>query len=960
MEFQYFIKGYDGRDLHFVRSNQEFNINKFFVTQGKSVSFEIGLPLSIEVDDPNNSNVKIQTYENIVFSTNKTNTTHDLSIKASTHSVTADKVNNFYILVTVESQTTRILVFIHDSIEKVWLTPNILTVRENINNIKFGVRAKFSGEIIADLSYYPDLAFSQHTGFPSYLEIDNTTFRIKKINSQNWPNPIPSNPINDCIKITLPAYLNSLNAYGSLSVADKGLLIPITPDAEKSMDDKVNVLFIPDGFTDITVAKKFVTDTVAQIQSETAKPWSLMNNNVNYWMFFAKSREEGGGIRETNLELSSNNKFQLVDSNTILTNACAISTYVYLCDRVLKYIPFPAKDSANNSVELGQMYNMFSRFDDILGYFPWKSPDLDYTDFPVISKTLLPIVKSPVVPSVITKILSLNTLIKIVGYPSKDDVWWDSTDNKYKHKTFQSKRTEWVNLNWIPSNGIVQVYGSGEIDIKYPGQSANSSDFYFPEVLFESWLKLGKRVDLDIPDTSFGISRYVNIEDASIDFDGRMIENKEVFNKIIGDLKYNDVNNTLHNVGQLFFDSNNNYRPVFNVDYEIVAQNNVTTHYKTPKNSNNIIFLSKIPKFKIGGINRSYPYVYTDSQNNVIRYTENISIVSVYDNKSYVTNCIENSNFSVGSIRTNVFRQQPLQIDKIGLFAKNSVIHEWGHNFLLDEYNISPNGGVDFNTLSSSQKTKINESVRYSNLQSKDTIINNSGDIVSDNIRWYHWPRILKVATSADDLKSENSDFLFLVKSKSAEFSEGEHILLRSKNLYKTQYYKFIVKTIKYQGDPNKIIIEPVSGVSINVTDFKKGCMILLPNWNNDKTDYDKIIHTKVAAIINTQKKGLVDEDIKGYDVQKQTLVAVKDRLKHLVVGLYPGATIDNVGYRKNLFHPTGYCLMRSTDNKDDRKGNSYCHVCKYILVDNLDPIMHPTIDKDYYESIYKELNELQ
>lgn len=60
------------------------------------------------------------------------------------------------------------------------------------------------------------------------------------------------------------------------------------------------------------------------------------------------------------------------------------------------------------------------------------------------------------------------------------------------------------------------------------------------------------------------------------------------------------------------------------------------------------------------------------------------------------------------------------------------------------------------------------------------------------------------------------------------------------------------------------------------------------------------------------------------------------------IVGLYSGG----MTYHKGLFHPTGNCIMRESHTD----GREFCAVCRYILVDLIDPTQHWFIDRDYNE----------
>lgn len=58
-----------------------------------------------------------------------------------------------------------------------------------------------------------------------------------------------------------------------------------------------------------------------------------------------------------------------------------------------------------------------------------------------------------------------------------------------------------------------------------------------------------------------------------------------------------------------------------------------------------------------------------------------------------------------------------------------------------------------------------------------------------------------------------------------------------------------------------------------------------------------------------------------------------------LIVALYEGGS----GNSKGMFHPTGNCMMN-----DQNSGARFCHVCKYMLVDAIDPSRHFFIDPEY------------
>jgi hypothetical protein len=67
----------------------------------------------------------------------------------------------------------------------------------------------------------------------------------------------------------------------------------------------------------------------------------------------------------------------------------------------------------------------------------------------------------------------------------------------------------------------------------------------------------------------------------------------------------------------------------------------------------------------------------------------------------------------------------------------------------------------------------------------------------------------------------------------------------------------------------------------------------------------------------------------------------IASKLHPRIVALYEGGSGNSVG----LFHPAGLCMMLSQDD-----ASAFCHVCKYVLVDAIDPSAHFFLDPEYDE----------
>jgi hypothetical protein len=67
----------------------------------------------------------------------------------------------------------------------------------------------------------------------------------------------------------------------------------------------------------------------------------------------------------------------------------------------------------------------------------------------------------------------------------------------------------------------------------------------------------------------------------------------------------------------------------------------------------------------------------------------------------------------------------------------------------------------------------------------------------------------------------------------------------------------------------------------------------------------------------------------------------------HHVVALYDGGDTFLCG----IYHPTGSCNMRSKGSK-----TGFCQVCRYIMIDQIDPTKHNKEVENYTYKSYPTL----
>ncbi|MBK7936209.1 MAG: hypothetical protein IPJ82_03650 [Lewinellaceae bacterium] len=82
--------------------------------------------------------------------------------------------------------------------------------------------------------------------------------------------------------------------------------------------------------------------------------------------------------------------------------------------------------------------------------------------------------------------------------------------------------------------------------------------------------------------------------------------------------------------------------------------------------------------------------------------------------------------------------------------------------------------------------------------------------------------------------------------------------------------------------------------------------------------------------------------DVREYQAPNLDDFPVPTCKKHTprIVGLYEGG----MQYHNGIYHPTGTCKMR----RGREEKFEFCVVCRYIIVDQINPAKHPDIDRDY------------
>jgi len=298
--------------------------------------------------------------------------------------------------------------------------------------------------------------------------------------------------------------------------------------------------------------------------------------------------------------------------------------------------------------------------------------------------------------------------------------------------------------------------------------------------------------------------------------------------------------------------------------------------------------------------------------------------------------------------------------------AVASFYHELSHSFGLgDEYGAS-------DVVPENEEHHLDF---YPNLQHRKQLVL-LGDpkvLVSENIKW-KWHRIEEVGILAKiPSQPDPTKPIFHIKlnsNQSKRFHKGDEVFLRQRPLLWAKPLKEIPQ-LTVKEDPGDIVkAELVSG-QLNVNDYPGGSndhlkdsILYRAKKGSGGTPTELLIHKKILDLINMSHGPL---NAPSNQANRDCLTALRAEinrpsgfetmtpnfppsfhtskpiaLQDLIMGLYEGGKT----YHCKVYHPAGSCQMR---NKDD--ATSYCHACRYILVDFIDPLLHPKIDKLYTDS---------
>ncbi len=308
-----------------------------------------------------------------------------------------------------------------------------------------------------------------------------------------------------------------------------------------------------------------------------------------------------------------------------------------------------------------------------------------------------------------------------------------------------------------------------------------------------------------------------------------------------------------------------------------------------------------------------------------------------------------------GAVRT---QRDPPTFDPEPQILVDTVAHEFGHSFaLFDEYEV--NDGDDPRAL-----TPVDYG--FDNVTKLSTIHFTGGgprDIDPAKVKWLGLPRMSACdrIRSASVAHPDGYDILtdrHVVGVWKQAMKKNKEVVLRAIELGPTGKQLPLPTGSSHVLTNLRVLqVEEFTGLlrvggpgypAANPPSFAEGSLLYIPKIADGFAQ--TLGQRRVIGFISGNHQPLnVDTD---HVMRKDGLdnpVSIPDFsapcTSSRLIGVYEGA----FQFAGAAYRPAGQCKMRSSTEHDGFGEGEFCHVCKWLIVNNVDPGMHAILDKLFY-----------
>lgn len=303
------------------------------------------------------------------------------------------------------------------------------------------------------------------------------------------------------------------------------------------------------------------------------------------------------------------------------------------------------------------------------------------------------------------------------------------------------------------------------------------------------------------------------------------------------------------------------------------------------------------------------------------------------------------------------------------LGAWGTVAHEIAHSFLIDD---------EYGGRGELPASEVDDVKASNNTQERAALVNGQDELIADAIKW-RWPRLRQAGILQDpsdtvdairpDPATPGQFILSLAFEHGFNFADPavDIVCLRKRRLHGNP--KLSVRFHLLDVTLDDLTVRPIAGAQFDPDDFSSGDLVVAPRRAPDPNaaadqfgDDLEMVSAVVVGRINDTNNPLNAKPDDDHNRDCSGTVAwptpatnfapgtrpKTPRLSYQLVGLYENAH----GYNCDAYHSTGLCMMYyrvySAGTPARRRLSGFCPVCRYAMVDLIDPSAHGAIDADY------------
>ena len=299
-------------------------------------------------------------------------------------------------------------------------------------------------------------------------------------------------------------------------------------------------------------------------------------------------------------------------------------------------------------------------------------------------------------------------------------------------------------------------------------------------------------------------------------------------------------------------------------------------------------------------------------------------------------------------------------VERARLACWTTIAHEVAHSFHLeDEY-----GGIA-GPIDPGSVPDIDASF---NVQRRDPSLLTGGNLDADRIKW-RWRRLEKagVLTAPPTVSAPNCSCV-LEPGHAKAFKHGDIVRLRTRDLLAPPTFSDRLEVDTVVGNTVNLVLVAGSAAPAVAT-FPADSLLVAPKRAAAVApalgDDLELVHVDIRARINATRNPL--NDVPAVPAVPNRMCTTGSNVlptpatnfagaapmppmySSWFVGLFESGSV----YDCDIYHPTGICLMATLTFADAAAGGAersyqFCPVCRYAMIDLIDPSKHGAIDRDY------------